>query len=268
MEETLDFVARHGGPLIFALVFLDQLGLPIPTVPVLLALGALAGSGRVDPATGFPAAVAGSLCADFVWFRLGRWKGTPVLGFLCRVALEPDTCVSRTHDLFARHGVKSLLVAKFVPGFDTVAPPLAGLLGVGTLRFLAWSVAGAVLWLAAFGGLGYVFSSRLEDLASRAAEYGNAVVLVVVALVAAYLTWKYAERRQVLRVLRMARIRPDELHEMIVAGDEPAIVDVRTRGALEALPYVIPGALFITLEELDERHVEIPREKDVILYCS
>src|SRR5688500_3972477 len=111
MEQVLDFVERHGGPVVFLVVFLDQLGLPIPTVPLLLAFGALAGSGRIDPVSGLLLALVASLCADFLWFQLGRRKGTRVLGFLCRAALEPDTCVSKTHDIFARHGVKSLLVA-------------------------------------------------------------------------------------------------------------------------------------------------------------
>src|SRR5688572_5487222 len=104
MEQALDFVELHGGLVIFVILFLDQLGVPIPTVPILLALGAFAGSGRIEPFSGLAIAIAGSLCADFLWFQLGRWRGSRVLGFLCRIALEPDTCVSKTRDLFARHG--------------------------------------------------------------------------------------------------------------------------------------------------------------------
>ena len=111
MDQILTFVERHGGSVVFVTVFLDQLGLPIPTIPLLLGFGALAGAGRIDPSLGLLLGVVACLCADFIWFQLGRWKGTPILGSLCRVALEPDSCVSKTHDLFARHGVKSLLVA-------------------------------------------------------------------------------------------------------------------------------------------------------------
>ncbi len=268
MDQVLEFVGRHGGWVIFGIVFLDQLGLPIPTVPILLALGALAGSGRVDPILGLLLAIAASLCADFIWFQLGRWKGTCVLAMLCRIALEPDTCVSKTHDLFARHGVKSLLVAKFVPGFDTVAPPLAGLLGIGALPFLLWSAAGALLWLGTFGSLGYLFSDQLKELAQAAELMGSTFGLLLVVLAGVYLGWKYLARQRVLRSLRMARITPEELHEMIVSGVEPIIVDARSRSALDALPFVIRGAQFLALEELDERHLEIPRDKDVIVYCS
>ncbi len=268
MDQALDFVGRHGGWVIFGIVFLDQLGLPIPTVPILLALGALAGSGRVDPVSGLLLAIVACLCADFIWFQLGRWKGTRVLAILCRVALEPDTCVSKTHDLFARHGVKSLLVAKFVPGFDTVAPPLAGLLGVSVMSFLLWSAAGALLWLGTFGSLGYLFSDQLEELAGAAERMGSTFGLLLLGLAGFYLAWKYLARRRVLQTLRMARITPEELHEMIVSGGEPVIVDARSRSALDALPFVIRGAQLLTLEELDERHLEIPRDRDVIVYCS
>lgn len=268
MDHALEFVERFGGAVVFVVVFLDQLGLPIPTLPILLAFGALAGIGRIDPALGLLSAVAASLCADLLWFLLGRWQGVRVLRQLCRIALEPDTCVSHTQDLFARHGVKSLLVAKFIPGFDTVAPPLAGLLGVRVVPFVLWSGAGALLWLVAFGGLGYVFSDRLELLADTADQLGGTLVFVVVGLLCAYVAWKYQARRRVLRSIRMARITPDELHALIVSGQQPVIVDARSTSALEALPVVIPGSLRMTLDEVDARHHEIPGQKDVIVYCT
>ena len=268
MDQALEFVGRHGLAVVFALVFADQLGLPIPTVPILLALGAFAGNERIDPVVGLLVATAASLCADSVWFALGRWKGSRVLGWLCRIALEPDTCVSKTRELFARHGVKSLLVAKFVPGFDTVAPPLAGLLGVRVLPFLLWSGAGAVLWLGAFGGLGYLLSDRLEAVVAAADRFGTTLVVILVGLAAAWLAWKFVARQRVLRSIRMARITPDELHELIVNGQQPVIVDVRSRSALDALPILIQGAFPMTFEESDARHMDIPREREVVVYCS
>jgi hypothetical protein len=149
-----------------------------------------------------------------------------------------------------------------------VAPPLAGLLGVGSLRFILWSGAGALLWLVTFGGLGYVFSSRLEELHAQLDGLGSALGLIVVGLLGAYVGWKYLGRRRVLHALRMARIAPEELHALVLAGGEPVIVDVRHALSMEMLPFTIPGARFLTLEELDQRHHEIPRDRDVILYCS
>jgi membrane protein DedA with SNARE-associated domain len=268
MEHVLDIVERHGGSVIFVIVFLDQLGLPIPTVPILLALGALAGSGKLDPVSGLFLAMAACLCADFIWFQLGRWKGTRVLGYLCRIALEPDTCVSKTRDLFARHGVKSLLVAKFVPGFDTVAPPLAGILGVGVVSFVLWSAGGALIWLGTFGGLGFLFSDSLEELAGASDRFSSIVIAVIVGLTAGYVAWKYLARRRVLRSIRMARITPEELHQMILSGQDPVIIDVRSQSALDTPPFIIQGARLIAFEEIDARHVEIPREREIIVYCA
>jgi len=268
MERILGFVESHGAPVVFVAILLDQLGAPIPAAPILLVLGALAGAGRIEPLSCLLAAVAGSLVADVVWFELGRRRGTKVLALLCKVSLEPDTCVSRTQDLFARHGAKSLLVAKFVPAFDTMAPPLAGMLGVGRRRFVAWSVAGALAWLLVYGGLGFLLSDRIGELAADAERMSGAAGWIVGVLFGGYVGWKFAQRRRVLRVIRMARVTPEQLHEMIVGGQDPVIVDARGATALEVLPVAIPGALMIGLEEIDARHAEIPRDKDVVVYCS
>lgn len=268
MEHALEFVGRHGAVVIFAVVFLDQLGLPLPSVPMLLAFGALAGTGRIAPVSGLLLATLASLCADSIWFLMGRWKGSRVLGFLCRIALEPDSCVSKTHDLFARRGVKSLLVAKFIPGFDTVAPPLAGLLRIPTLQFVLWSAAGALLWAGTFGGLGYLFSGHLEELAGALDRFGNTLLWVLLALVAAYVGWKYLERRRVLQSIRLARITPQELHELILDGQGPVILDARGRSEIDALPFVIEGALSLALDEVEARHLELPRGRDVVVYCT
>jgi len=268
MEQLLDFVGRYGGVVSFMVLFLDQIGLPIPTVPAVLALGALAGSGRIDPLTGLPLAVAGSLCADLIWFQLGRWRGNRILGLLCRVSLEPDACVSKTHDLFSRHGLKSLLVAKFIPGFNTIAPPLAGLLGIRLAPFTLWSIGGALIWLAVYGGLGYLFSDRLEELAFAARQFSTTLTWLAAALVAIYVGQKYFARQRVLREVRMARITPGELHEMIMTGRGPFIIDARSKSALDALPFVIQGALYLKIDEIDAQHLEIPREGELVVYCS
>ena len=268
MEQVLDFVGRHGGPIVFVTVFLDQLGLPIPTIPILLAFGALAGTGQISPLGGLLMGVVASVVADLVLFQLGRWKGARLLASLCRVSLEPDTCVSKTHELFHRHGLKSLLVAKFIPGFDTVAPPIAGMVGVGVLPFITWSAAGALLWLGPIGGLGYLFSDRIEDLAAAADRFGFVAGLVVVGLMGLYLGHKVWERQRVLASIRTARITPEELHGMITRGDGPVIFDARSPGALLVEPFVIEGAQSLTLEDMASRPLEVPREKEIVVYCS
>jgi membrane protein DedA with SNARE-associated domain len=268
MERALELVGRHGNGIVFGIIFLDQLGLPIPTVPILLAFGALAGIGRIDPLQGLLLALLGSLCADFIWYQLGRWKGRGVLGLLCRVALEPDTCVNRTHELFSRYGVKSLLVAKFVPGFDTVAPPLAGMLGVRAPQFLLWSSGGALLWLLAYGGLGYWFSEHLETLAASADQFGSTLLLGLLGLSIAYVAWKYFARQRVIRSVHMARITADELYRMMQSGQAPTIVDARSQSALDSLPFVIEGAQLLALDEVEKADLQLLLDREIVVYCS
>ncbi len=136
MSEATRFLANYGTPLVFVAVFLEQMGLPLPVVPLLLAAGALAATGQFNLVTGFGLTVLACLIADTVWFYLGRYRGQRVLGLLCRISLEPDSCVRRTQNVFTRYGLRGLLVSKFVPGLSTVAPPLAGMSGVGAGRFL------------------------------------------------------------------------------------------------------------------------------------
>ncbi len=267
-DEVLRIVEAHGPPVVFGYVLLQQLGLPVPGGPALLMFGALAGAQRLNPLSVLVAVVAGSLAADVAWYEIGRRRGSKVLAFLCKVSLEPDTCVSNTQNLFARHGAKSLLVAKFVPGFDTVAPPVAGTLGIPLARFTAWSAGGALLWFLVYGGLGYAFSGRIAEVAAALDRWGAAVGWIALALFAAYIAWKYVQRQRVLRLVRMARITPHELHAMLTQGADPVIVDARSSVALDVLPLVIPGALLIALEEVERRHTEIPRGRDIVVYCS
>ena len=260
-----EFVERHGSALIFAVLFLDQAGAPIPATPLLLALGALARRGSIDPLTSLSVAAAGSMCASLLWFYLGRRFGARVLATACRVSLEPDTCVSTAKELFSRHGARSLVLAKFLPALDILSAPLAGALGIGTMPFVLWSAAGALLWLIVFGGLGYLFGTHIEAFLET---LGSSLGLAVVGLLCAYAGWKYFERRRVLRMLRTARITPEELHRMIVAGEAPAILDVRGEISLQLLPFTIPGAILLAPEELDRRQHEIPRDREVIVYCT
>jgi membrane protein DedA with SNARE-associated domain len=261
----IEALEHYGAALIFAVLFLDQAGAPIPATPLVLALGALARRGTIDPVGSLLVAAAGSVCASLLWFHLGRRFGARVLATACRISLEPDTCVSRTKDLFARHGAPSLLLAKFLPALDILAAPLAGALGIRTVPFVLWSSAGALLWLVVFGGLGYLFGTHIAELL---AGLGGTLGLVVVGLLAAYAGWKVLGRRRALRELHMARITPEELQRRIASGEEPVLLDVRNELSLRLLPFTIPGAILLAPEELDRRHHEIPRDRDVIVYCT
>ena len=261
-------MVRHGEVVIFLYVFADQLGVPVPAVPGLLAVGALAGAGKLNGALALVSSVGASLLADFIWYGLGRARGSQVLGLLCKISLEPDSCVRRTENVFLRYGVRSLIVAKFVPGLSTVAPPLAGMIGVSVPRFAAYSALAALLWAGTWGGLGYLAGDALQHVTDESGRLARALGGGVAAVVAVYVVVKWIQRRRFLRGLRIARITHDELKRLLDSGEPVVIVDLRSELDVAATPSVIPGALRIAAEELERRHQEIPRDRDIVVYCS
>jgi membrane protein DedA with SNARE-associated domain len=268
LNDPIEFLIQHGYLLLFAWVLIEQMGLPVPAVPLLIAAGALAGSGKMNFALAAALAVTAVLLADIFWYYLGRYRGSRVLKLLCRISLEPDSCVRRTEDVFARHGAHSLLIAKFVPGLNTAAPSLAGIFRMAVPRFLAFDGLGAVFWVSTFVLLGYCFSDQLEWIAAYFLRWGGWLVMALLGSLAAYILWKYIQRQRFLYRLRIARISPRELLEKLNAGEELMIVDLRQPLDIETVPYAIPGALRIAMEELEKRHQEIPRDRDIVLYCS
>jgi len=267
--DAVEVLAQYGYVMLFGFVLAEQVGLPVPAVPALLGVGALAGTGRMSLLLAFAVVLAASLPPDLVWYELGRRRGSRVLGLLCRMSLEPDSCVRRTENLFTRTGRKALVIAKFFPGLSTIAPPLAGMVGVGRVPFIVLDSAGAITWAGVWMGLGYVFSNALELVAAWAARLGHYVGVVAAAVLAAYVVVKYVERRRFLRSLRIARITPDELKRRLDAGDgDVAVIDTRSALDVAAEPYAIPGAIWIDAEEIDHRHHELPRNRELVLYCT
>jgi rhodanese-like protein len=166
------------------------------------------------------------------------------------------------------HGARSLLICTFVSGFGTAAPPPAGIIGMPRTRFIVFTGLGGLIWAGVFVGLGWVFSNQLEAVVDYVASLGSwAVVLLSVAL-GAYVAWKYVARQRFLRRIRIARITPEELKAKLDAGEDLMLVDVRHRVDFNAEPSIIPGALHLTTEELEARHLEIPRHREIVLYCT
>jgi membrane protein DedA with SNARE-associated domain/rhodanese-related sulfurtransferase len=269
MNDTIEFFARHGAPLLFAAVFVEQMGLPIPALPWLLAVGALAATGRSSATLAIALTVMACLIADAFWFYLGRYRGTRVLGFLCRISLEPDSCVRQTQNLFTRYGLRSLLIAKFLPGFlSTVTPPLAGMSGMRLPLFLSVDALGALLYGTCFVLLGYLFANQLQQLVSALASIGGSAFALVAVLLGGYLGIKFWQRQRILRELRMARITPTDLREKQEQGEPVVLLDLRSNAALQEDPSVIPGAIRASLEEIKKGDHNLPREKEIIVYCS
>ena len=269
MPDAVEFIARHREVFVFLYVFGDQIGIPLPAVPALLAIGAFAAAGKLNFGVAVLACVAGSLLADMIWYTIGRARGADVLRLLCKVTLEPDSCVRRTEDVFIRYGVRALVIAKFVPGLGTVAPPLAGIVGVPLPRFVVYSAAGGFLWAGGWSSVGYVAGDAFQQLLiDRGSQVGTWVLWGAGALAAVYVVVKWTQRRRFLRKLRIARITVDQLVDALASTMPPVIVDLRSSLDVEATPFAIPGALRITAEELERRHQEIPRDRDIVLYCS
>jgi membrane protein DedA with SNARE-associated domain/rhodanese-related sulfurtransferase len=268
MPETTQFLIHHGLPFVFGAVFLEQMGLPLPALPWLMAAGALSATGQFSLFLAFAVTVIACLAADAFWFYLGRHRGSQVLGLLCRISLEPDSCVRRTQDVFTRYGLRGVLVAKFVPGLSTVAPPLAGMAGVSVGRFLLVDAVGSLLYGGCFISLGYFFSRQIQQIAAAFSGIGGSALGLVLACVVLYIAYKYWQRQRLLRELRMARITVDELRRKQEAGEDIVILDLRSRTELEHDPSLIRGARQVAVDEIERYPQAISRDREVVVYCS
>jgi len=268
VSETFQFLVRHGYSVLFLWVLGEQLGLPLPATPLLLAAGALAGAGQMSLALAIGIAVLASLLGDLSWYQFGKLRGGKVLNLLCRISLEPDSCVRKTEDAFARNGARSLLLAKFVPGLNTMAPPLAGIIGMRLGRFLLFDALGALLYIGSFVFLGFIFSDQIEQVALKIASLGFSAFLIAVGALAAFIAWKYIQRRRFIRSLRIARITPEELKRKIDSGEEVVVVDLRGSLDFEADSKTIPGAIRLAPDKIEEGYHQIPRDQEIVLFCT
>ena len=268
MHRTLEFLIKHGYAVLLAWVFAEQLGVPVPSLPVLLAAGALAGAGRLSFWGSLALITMASITADSIWYLLGKFKGIRILQLLCKISLEPDSCVRRTEGLFAKQGARSLLLAKFVPGLNTVAPPLAGIFHMRARKFFVFDAMGALLWGLSILGVGYVFSEQIESIAEYAERLGSWLAVLVIGALAAYILRKWHARRKFLRDLRIARITPEELKSKLDSREPIVIVDLRHSIDFEADPETIPGAFHMDAQELEGHSDRLPHDREVVLYCT
>ena len=268
VNEIIHFLIQHGYEVLFLWVLLEQLGLPIPAAPLLMAAGGLAGLSQLNIIPVLFTAFIAALISDISWYQIGLHRGRKVLPFLCRLSLSPDSCVRQTKDLFRRYGPRSLLAAKFLPGFNAIAAPLSGIIKMPFKRFILFDGLGVLLWAGCFIGLGYLFHQQIETLASFLARLGNGVGLIVLGSLFLYLGLKTFQRRRFLHHIKRQRISPEEVLKKINSGEEPLILDLRSALDFETEPQIIPGAVRLPLENLEENHQKIPRDREIILYCT
>ena len=267
MEGIAGTLVEYGLWLVFGNVLLTQLGAPVPAIPMLIVAGALSQQGYWHATLVVALAVVASLIGDLPWYYAGRRFGYRVLNTLCRISMEPDSCVRQTEDVFTRWGPPSLMFAKFVPGFSTVAPPIAGALRLPLLPFLGYSAIGAALWAGLPVVVGILFHSEIDMVLQRGVEMGGYAALLVGGIAVLYIGAKWVERYLFLRFMRMMRITVPELHDLMQDDPGPVILDARSAAARILDPRRIPGALVVDTTA-PVLHEGIAPDRDVVIYCT
>jgi len=261
-------LGEHVLPTLFGALLAHQLGVPIPAFPLLIWAGAISYG---DPLLAAQAFVLGTLAGTFgnlPWYFAGRRYGYRMLKLVCRITLSPDSCVRQTENAFDRRGPSMLVVSRFLPGIETVAPPLAGALSLPVGRFILYDAAGSALRAAAGLALGLVFHDQVGWLLDRLTALGSNAVLLLGALVGAYVAWRFAQRWRFLRSLRTARISVHELNDMMSRGEDPVVLDVRTAAHRRLDGRQIPGAHPVDLDALESTLERVPRDGEVVVYCA
>jgi membrane protein DedA with SNARE-associated domain/rhodanese-related sulfurtransferase len=271
---TTELFIKYAYGIMFLWVLLEQLGLPVPSIPVLLTAGTLSAAHRISDAYSLIVVLLACLIADSVWFFLGRRYGNSVIRLLCKLSFNSNTCVAKTENYFHRRGPATLLFAKFVPGLSTVAPPIAGQNGMRYSRFILYDLCGSILWAETYLLAGRFFG----DLAKKWAPpffawLGHFSVAIFILMVIGFVTHRIYTQRKFLSQVRSMRLEPAELKEMLDEAQKdgiapPFIVDLRHPLDYLPDPRVLPGALRIGPTELTARSSIIPRDRDVILYCT
>jgi membrane protein DedA with SNARE-associated domain len=254
--------------LLFVYVLVVSMGLPVPVDPMFLLMGAQTGDHHYSFFLSMVVALAPSLAGDILWYQIGKYRGRSVLSLLCKLSLEPDTCVRKTEGMFSARGSNALLFAKFVPGMTLVSVTLAGISGMPFARFLLADAAGCILWAGAYLGLGWLFHKEVDKIIASLGLYGRGAGLVILALLAVYLAYKYFQRRRFIRNLRINRITPEEVQALLAEGCPLTIVDLRHPDEVERIGIKISDALVLRPEDLRSRSHEIPAEHEIILYCT
>jgi membrane protein DedA with SNARE-associated domain/rhodanese-related sulfurtransferase len=268
MRELIPLLVAHGAAIVFAITLAARVGAPVPAAPLLVVAGGVGMSGRVSLAVVLLVSIAANVIGDAVWYQAGRWRGHRVMKLLCRISLSPDTCVRQSESILSRWGGSSLIAAKFLPGVSVVAAPMAGALGMSWQRFLAFAIVAALIWSTLFLALGMAFSRQIDDVLAVMAEFGAFTALVIAVALAVLIAYRWAKRRRMLSDRYAPRITVHELREQMRRGDTPVVIDVRSQIPEYANEPRLPGALAYTLAELPHAAPDLPRDREIVLYCS
>ena len=267
MEQLLQLIQHYGLAFVFVNVLLLQAGLPVPAYPTLIITGALASRGGASLPALVATAIVAALIADIAWYLAGRKYGSRVLQTICRVSLSPDSCVRQTESIFARWGARSLAVAKFIPGFASVATSMAGVVRVPPWKFALFDAIGAGLWSGVAIGLGFLFSDAINQVLAVFETLGRIGLWVIAGAFVLYIVAKWWQRELFIWQLRMDRVDVDELRALMDAERAAKVIDVRSPMS-QALTGRIPGAITVDPKNMRVDLLAIEPESEVIVYCA
>lgn len=264
---------RHVYSVLFGWVLVEQAGVPIPSVPLMLAAGTMSAAHKVQLALIIPVILLACLMADTMWWWLGRRFGSRVLDLLCRLSLDASTCVNRAQGSIARRGGVTLLFAKFVPGVSTIAAPIAGQSGMKFREFAMFDMAGTLVWASAWLFAGRFFGDIAERSTKLFSTLTHFAVVVVLVMILGTIIYRYVQRQRFMAELRGLRLEPEQLLAMIEEARSeglqlPFIIDLRHPLDVLTDPEVLPGALRIGPDELRLHRDEIPGDREIVLYCT
>ncbi|HEV2280464.1 MAG TPA: DedA family protein/thiosulfate sulfurtransferase GlpE [Acidobacteriaceae bacterium] len=268
MPVAVDMFIRYGYLLVFVWVLTEQMGIPVPSTPLLIMAGTLTATHRIHLVPVLLAALAGSVIADSVWYVLGKKYGSAVVRLVCKLSLESSACVQKTELYFTKRGAVALLAAKFVPGLGSVAAPIAGQIGMDYGKFVIFDAGGILLWSLSATLGGRFFGDVLKHNPQAFSTAAHFFVVIFVALLAGFLTWRMLQRRAFLKSVRMARLEPQELKRLMDEGEPVFIVDLRHPLDYLPDPRTLPGALSLTPDKLMEHSERIPRDQEIVLFCT
>jgi membrane protein DedA with SNARE-associated domain/rhodanese-related sulfurtransferase len=268
MRDLIDLLVHHGVLVVFVATLAARIGAPVPASPLLVVAGGLAAAGQLSLAAVIGVSILANIAGDALWFQAGRRYGHRVMRLLCRISLSPDTCVRQSEALIGRWGGSSLVAAKFLPGVSVVAAPMAGALGMSIGRFILFEVVAALVWTGAFLALGMVFSQQIQQVLDVMAGTGAVAFGVLVLVLAALLGLRMWRRRQFARSVEIERISVDALQRLMEQGESPVVIDVRSPASAAADGRRIPGAITVELHAVAALAGELPRDRDIVLYCN
>ena len=268
MRDLLPLLIAHGALIVFLVTLAARAGAPVPAAPLLVVAGGVAMTGQLSLMVCLLASIVANVLGDAVWYQAGRWRGHRVMKLLCRISLSPDTCVRQSEGILSRWGGSSLIAAKFLPGISVVAAPMAGALGMSWKRFVAYDLGASFIWTTVFMAIGVVFAGQIVLVLDVMTQFGTIAAVAIAIALATMIVYRYLRRRWMLSDRYAPRIAVHELRELIRRGESPIVIDVRSSVAMLQDNRRVPGAMVATLAQLPATATELPRDREVVLYCN